>query len=123
MFIVWLLFYRRFISGKRIISFLCITLGAFLISFTIMTNFHPIDNKVKDRNDVTSVSSYVQNNIASAVGNQRSNSTRKVNMLATLKVGLSHPLTGTGIYMANEYIENKYRKKISGEKLHFGLIT
>ena len=107
MFIVWLLFYRRFISGKRIISFLCITLGAFLISFTIMTNFHPIDNKVKDRNDVTSVSSYVQNNIASAVGNQRSNSTRKVNMLATLKVGLSHPLTGTGIYMANEYIEKQ----------------
>lgn len=107
MFLTWSLLYKKMITRKQLISLLYVTLGAFLISFAIMSGFRSIDTKVKDRNDVTSVSSYIQNNITSAVGNQRSNSVRKVNTLATLKVGLGHPLMGNGIYMTNEYIEEQ----------------
>lgn len=103
-FIMWTLIYQKIITRKQIMSLLAVTLGAFFISFAIMSGFCPIDTKVKDQNDVTSVSSYIQNNITSAVGNQRSNIARKVNILATLKVGLVHPLMGTGIYMTNEYV-------------------
>lgn len=89
---------------EKLIFLISCTILAFVFSLGIMSNFKSIDNKVTDSHEVVSVQNYVQNNVTSVTGNQRSNSARKTNVLATLKVGMNHPIFGVGIYTRNEYI-------------------
>lgn len=89
---------------KKLVFFIGCTVLAFAFSLGIMSNFKSIDSKVYDSHEVVNVQNYVQNNVTSITGNQRSNSARFADALATLKVGMGHPLFGVGIYTGNEYI-------------------
>lgn len=107
LFLCWACICAPFVQKekyKRICLFIGCTALAFFISLGIMSNFRSIDSKVADSHEVISAKEYVRNNVTSVTGNKRSNSARKVNALATLKVGAKHPLFGVGIYMRNEYI-------------------
>lgn len=82
-------------------TFLAICLGLFCIF-----HFQSIDNKVVQLNN-TSVQSYVSQNVTSVVGNQRSNSARKANVIAMINVGLQNPIFGVGQELVHEYIADK----------------
>lgn len=92
---------------KKLTFFIGCTVLAFTFSLGIMSNFKSIDGKVYDSHEIVSVQSYVQNNVTSITGNQRSNSARFADALATLKVGIEHPIFGVGINTRNEYIADQ----------------
>lgn len=89
---------------KRLTLLLGCSILAFIFSLGLMSNFKSIDSKVSDSREIISVQDYVQNNVTSITGNQRSNPARYVNALGTLKIGMGHPIFGVGIYTRNEYI-------------------
>lgn len=92
---------------KKLVFFIGCTVLAFALSLGIISNFKSIDGKVYGSHEIVSVQNYIHNNVTSITGNQRSNSARKANVLATLKVGMNHPVFGVGIYMRNEYIADQ----------------
>ena len=102
---------------KRLSFLVCWTALPFALSLVIMSNFESIDSKVSDSHENISIQNYVQNNVTSITGNQRSNSTRYANALATLKVGIEHPLFGVGIFTRNAYVAKQltYNDKNIGE--------
>lgn len=117
MFVLWAVLNKnreKYIT--RTIFFVSCTLFAFFISLGIMTNFKSIDSKVIDLKQKVSVENYVNQNVTSITGNQRSNSPRNALTLAKIRVGMEHPLLGTGILMGNEYIVDK----LTGEEKNIG---
>ena len=82
-------------------TFFAICLGLFCIF-----HFQSIDNKVVQLNN-TSVQSYVSQNVTSVVGNQRSNSARRANVIAMINAGLQNPIFGVGQELVHEYIADK----------------
>lgn len=67
-----------------------------------MTQFQPQNNQYQDN---VSVESYVSQNIASVVGNKRSNSARYANVQATVLVGIQHPIFGVGYGLKDMYLD------------------
>lgn len=107
LFLCGIYIYAPLSSGEKLKKsaiFIGCTVLAFAFSLGIMSNFKSIDSKVYDSHEVVNVQNYVQNNVTSIMGNQRSNSARFANALATLKVGMGHPLFGVGINTRAEYI-------------------
>ncbi|WP_294002123.1 O-antigen ligase family protein [uncultured Megasphaera sp.] len=108
MFVLWAIWSKnREKYFTRTVFFVSCTLFAFFISLGIMTDFKSIDSKVIDLKQKISVENYVNQNVTSITGNQRSNSPRRALTLAKIRVGMEHPLLGTGILMGNEYIVDK----------------
>ena len=89
---------------KRLTLLLGCSILAFIFSLGLMSSFKSIDSEFHDSHEIISVQNYVQNNVTSITGNQRSNSARFANALATLKVGMGHPIFGVGINTRNEYL-------------------
>lgn len=108
MFVLWALWNKnrkKYLS--KTIFFVSCTLVAFFTSLGIMTNFKSIDSKVIDLKQKVSVENYVNQNVTSITGNQRSNSPRNALTFAKIRVGMEHPFLGTGVLMGNEYIVDK----------------
>lgn len=101
---------------KKIIKLALCILALFLFSLGIMANFHSIDPKVNDRHDAVSAMNYLESNVTSVVGDKRSNSTRKINMLATGKTWLDHPIMGVGVDLHSEYVGEKFLPSDMGNK-------
>lgn len=105
LFFLW----QAFIKKTEWRSFIrCIVCTIFAIALGMLCIFHfqAIDIKV-DQTNATSVQSYVNQNITSVVGDQRSNSARKANNISTFKVGLENPFFGVGTELVHEYIGQK----------------
>lgn len=113
--LVWL-FITQNNRLKKIIKLILCIVAVFLFSLGIMANFHSIDSKVNDRHDAVTVSNYIGSNVASVVGDKRSNSTRKINMLATVKTWLDHPLMGVGVDLHSEYVGKKFLPSDMGNR-------
>lgn len=111
----WIFFTQSKRFKKMIKLALCI-LALFLFSLGIMANFHSIDPKVNDRHDAVSAMNYLESNVTSVVGDKRSNSTRKINMLATGKTWLDHPIMGVGVDLHSEYVGEKFLPSDMGNK-------
>lgn len=111
----WISFTQSKRFKKMIKLALCI-LALFLFSLGIMANFHSIDPKVNDRHDAVSAMNYLESNVTSVVGDKRSNSTRKINMLATGKTWLDHPIMGVGVDLHSEYVGEKFLPSDMGNK-------
>lgn len=99
--IVWMYIYGRQYWKKFVLlgGGTCI---AFFIGLGIMTQFQPQNNQYQDN---VSVESYVSQNIASVVGNKRSNSARYANVQATVLVGIQHPIFGVGYGLKDMYLD------------------
>jgi len=96
--VVFLIYYRP--QWKKILIILVCSICAFLTTLIFF------NNDVPDKNLSASANTYVEQNIASVIGNKRSNSARHINTFATIKVGLQHPLFGVGQGLKDAYINN-----------------
>lgn len=101
--ICWSLIYR-FHQWKRLILLLSCTGVAFLAGLGLISQFQPVSAQDALQSNQVNVESYVSDNIASAVGNKRSNNARRANVMATFRTGLDSPLLGIGINMRNEAV-------------------
>ena len=88
--ICWSLIYR-FHQWKRLILLLSCTGVAFLAGLGLISQFQPVSAQDALQSNQVNVESYVSDNIASAVGNKRSNNARRANVMATFRTGFDSP--------------------------------
>lgn len=94
-----IVFYRK--QWKRFLSIGLVTCLAFFAGLGISTqfqSFQSFDNKT------VSVENYLEQNVTSVTGDQRSNSARRANTRATMRTALQHPLFGVGHGMKDMYL-------------------
>ena len=107
-----LLFKRIYL--KKLLWILFIVLLSFGLSLYIMSGF-----KVVNLNSGTSHTSnvqvsavdYVNDNVASVVGNKRSNSARFASVSATFLTGLQHPIFGVGMGLSTAYVNANFTEE------------
>lgn len=110
--ICWSLIYR-FYQWRRLILLFSCTGIAFLAGLGLVSQFQPVSAQGALQNQV-SIKSYVSDNVASAVGNKRSNNARYANVMATFRTGLDSPLLGVGINMRNEAVAEHLTEEEKG---------
>lgn len=87
---------------KRYCGVMASTCLSFFIGLSLITQFP--SHQSFDGQEVT-LGSYMEQNVTSVVGDQRSNSARKANVRATTQVGLEHPLFGIGHSFKPMYVD------------------
>lgn len=96
--VIFYIYYRS--KWKKILIILGCTVCAFLTTLIVFNNDMP------NANLSAAASTYVEQNIASVIGNKRSNSARRINTVSMIKVGLQHPLFGVGQGLKDAYIND-----------------
>lgn len=107
MAIIWTFVYQRKYWKRLVFVGICTCL-AFFMGLGILTQFK--SHRDANRGSV-SVESYVSQNVASVVGNKRSNSARFANVYATVMVGLQNPLIGVGPGLKDVYLDKNLQQE------------
>ena len=84
---------------------------SFGLSLFIMSGFRVVNldsNTAYTSNVQVSVANYINDNVASVVGNKRSNSARFASVRATFLTGLQHPLFGVGSGLSTAYVNANF---------------
>ena len=92
---------------RKTIVVLVITVLSFGFALFLMSGFKDpsvISSNTKNESVQETVSNYVGDNVASVVGNKRSNSARFANVRASILTGLQNPVFGVGTGLASAYI-------------------
>lgn len=99
---------------KNTIKIFCVSGVSFYIALSLMSGFKAVsvDSYTYGAPAIQStVSSYVNDNIISVVGNKRSNSARFANVRATVLTGIQHPLFGVGMSLGSAYVNTNFTEE------------
>lgn len=100
---IFCFFYFDRKKWKRFFIFMIMTTGAFFMAMTGISHFSTSSDEILQNNRMT-ISTYMNENVTSVIGNHRSNNARFANVRATFQVGLKHPLLGVGYGLTNGYV-------------------
>lgn len=109
--VFWFFLFNRMQWKRLLLLGTCIGLS-FLFGLGIMSRFTERGN-TGNQNVNVSIEGYIEQNVTSVVGNQRSNSSRKANVRATFKTGFEYPFFGIGHGLKDMYLD----KNLSPEDL------
>ena len=111
--VVYVLFFKR-IYLKKVLRILFVILLSFGLSLFIMSGFRVVNldsNTAYTSNVQVSVANYINDNVASVVGNKRSNSARFASVRAMFLTGLKHPLFGVGRGLSTAYVNANFTEE------------
>lgn len=109
----YVLFFKR-VYLKKTFHVLFVVLLSFGLSLFIMSGFKVVNldsRTVYTSNVQANVTNYITDNIASVVGNKRSNSARFASVRATFLTGLQHPLFGVGRGLTTAYVNANFTEE------------
>ena len=113
LFILYVLFFNRDYF-KKVFRILVIVLLSFGVSLSIMSSFRVVNldsGKAYTANVQATAAYYISDNVASVVGNKRSNSARFASVRATFLTGLQHPLFGVGMGLNTAYVNANFTEE------------
>lgn len=109
----YIVFFKR-IYLKKFLQVLFVVLLSFGLSLFIMSHFKVVNLDLGTAymsNVQTNAADYINDNIASVVGNNRSNNARSASVRATFLAGLQHPLFGVGMGMNTAYVNANFTEE------------
>ena len=98
--------FRKKIS-KIVIILVCSGI-AFLFSLVMFSSLTVVSGitHIEDKAISSEMNTYIEENITSIKNGQRSNTARYANTVATIKVGIDHPIFGVGTNLTSAYLES-----------------
>lgn len=109
----YVLFFKR-VYLKKVIHILFVILLSFVVSLFIMSSFKVVNldsGTAYTSNVQVNAADYINDNIASVVGNKRSNSARFASVRATFLTGFQHPLFGVGRGLSTAYVNANFTEE------------
>ena len=106
----YIMFFKR-IYLKKFLRVLFVVLLSFGVSLCIMSRFKVVNldsGLVYTSNVQANAADYINDNVASVVGNKRSNSARFASASSTFLTGLQHPLFGVGMGLSTAYVNANF---------------
>lgn len=101
-------FVQKTIPLKRFAGLLLISSVAFCTSLFLLTYFVHAQKQIKGE---SALSTYVEDNVKSAVGTKRSNNARHAESMARLRIGLEHPVFGVGRGLDTQYLVDAFTEE------------
>lgn len=102
---VFPVFLQKTISTRNFAKLLVIVGAAFCLSLFLISNFV---NAPRQDADGSKVSTYIEQNVTSAIGTKRSNNARHAESLTRLRIGLEHPVFGVGQGLDTQYVVDNF---------------
>lgn len=105
-------FLQKTISVKKFAKLLLLVAAAFCVSLFLLSHFANTPKHEVTKAEVsTKISSYVEENVTSAVGTKRSNNARHAESLTRLRIGLEHPVFGVGQGLDTQYVVDNFTEE------------
>lgn len=111
--VFYVLFFKR-VYLKKVFHIFFVVLLSFCLSLFIMSGFKVVNldsGTAYTSNVQTNAADYINDNIASVVGNKRSNNARYASVRATFLTGLQHPLFGVGMGLNTAYVNANFTEE------------
>lgn len=112
LFVFYVLFFKHRYF-KKVLQVLLVVLFSFALSLHIMSGFKVVNldsDTARSSNVTANASDYVSDNVASVVGNKRSNTARFASVRATFLTGFQHPVFGVGMGLSTAYINANFTR-------------
>lgn len=109
-FVIGYILYSKRNLKKLFLILMCAVIS-FGISLPIVSNYYNWQKNTAVTQKTVSAKNYVEKNVTSVKGNERSNSARYTNVRATFETALQHPVFGTGKGLKDAYIDSNLTSK------------